>query len=217
MKIPWFLLNEIVWSSITCIVLGKIIRRSFIRTWMRETSELGMYVRSSEKRVILCQYTWMTSKWVKRSGTWLLCGRNWRKTWILTNPHHFLTACTWDAIRRNANRMKQSLNSTQRCLSHAFLLEQLKNYQVGEKSHAKTVARSYEQERHAQNALSHTANWQTKNGATLQSFASLFGWSTIQTGVTGIIWRIVRSLLANCREMLVLGKNWTTWHLVVRE
>ena len=47
------------------------------------------------------------------------------------NPHNFLTTCTWDALGGNANRMKQSLNSTRRCLSHVFLLEQQENYQGG--------------------------------------------------------------------------------------
>ena len=56
-----------------------------------------------------------------------------------------------------------------------------------------------------------------ESGATLQSFASLFGWSSSQTGGTGVSWRVVISLLTNCLEMLVIGKNWTNWHPVVRE
>ena len=48
-----------------------------------------------------------------------------------------------------------------------------------------------------------------ESGATLQSIAPLFGWSSFQTRGTGISWRIVRSLLASCLEMLALGTNWT--------
>ena len=58
---------------------------------------------------------------------------------------------------------------------------------------------------------------QKKNGATVQSFKPLFGWSSIQTGRTRVHWRVVRSLLANCLDMLVLDMNWATWHSVVSE
>ena len=34
------------------LLLGKTIRRSFIRTWRGENFELGMYVRSSKAKVI---------------------------------------------------------------------------------------------------------------------------------------------------------------------
>ena len=44
------------------------------------------------------QKTWMTSKWQERSRIWLPCGRIWWNMWMLTNPHHFLAMCTWDAL-----------------------------------------------------------------------------------------------------------------------
>ena len=56
-----------------------------------------------------------------------------------------------------------------------------------------------------------------ENRATLQSFKSLPGWSSIQTGRTRISWRLVRSLHTHCLEMLILGTYWTTWHLVVSQ
>ena len=40
------------WSPISWIVMGKTNRRSFIRNWMGESTELGMYVPSSKTRVI---------------------------------------------------------------------------------------------------------------------------------------------------------------------
>ena len=53
--------------------------------------------------------------------------------------------------------------------------------------------------------------------ATVQSLKSLFGWSSIQAGGTGISGRIIISMLTDCFEMLVLGTNWTTWHVVVSQ
>ena len=49
----------------------------------------------------------------------------------------------------NANRPKLLLRRTEKCSNHEFLLEQLKNYQGG-KTQTKTVAWSYDMERHAQ-------------------------------------------------------------------
>ena len=87
-----------------------------------------------------------------------------------------------------------------------------------QKPHAQTVAWSYDVEGHAQK-MRWTILWigKQESGSMVQSFASLFGWSSIQTVGTRICRRIARSLLANCLEMLVLGTNWTTWHLVVSQ
>ena len=77
---------------------------------------------------------------------------------------------------------------------------------------------SYDMEGHAQKM-----RWRTlwigdqESGATAQSLKSLLGRSSIQAGRTRISWRIVRSLLTNCLEMLVLGTNWKTWHSMVSE
>ena len=62
-------------SSISQIAMGKTIRRSFIGTWVGENSELGIYVLSSETKVIVCQYTWMTSKSLEGNRIWLFCGK----------------------------------------------------------------------------------------------------------------------------------------------
>ena len=43
------------------------------------------------------------------------------------------------------------------------------------------------------------------------SLKSLLGWPSFQTGGTWISWRVVKSMLTNCLEMLVFGTNWWTW------
>ena len=136
---------------------------------------------------------------------------------VLTNAHHFLTMCTWDALSVNANRMKQSLNSIRRCLSHVFLLEQQKLPRVAETS--STNGSVVLRRGGTCSKMCWTKLWVGKqeSSATLQSLASLFGWSSTQAGWTGVSWRIVSSLLTTCPEMIVLDTNWTTWHLVVSE
>ena len=122
---------KFVWTATCRIVVGKTVRGSFITTFMGESTELGMYVRSSKNKGYFCQKMWMSSKWLETSRIWLSCGRNWWNMWILTNPHHFLMMKTWDALSVNANRMKQLSNKTIRCLNHVFLLGQRRNYQGG--------------------------------------------------------------------------------------
>ena len=66
-----------------------------------------------------------------------------------------------------------------------------------------------------ENELSDIASWQTKSGAVVQSFKSLVGWSSIQTGRTWISWWIITRLLTSCIEMFVFGTKWKTRHSVV--
>ena len=134
-----------------------------------------------------CQYTWMTLKWLERSRFWAFMWKEIdEKMWILTNQHHFLTTCTGDALSGNRNRMKQSLNSTQRCLSHAFLLEQQKITRW-EKPHAKTVAWSYDMEGHAPKCVERYCAMANKKVEQLYKVSHfLFGRSSVQKGGTGI-------------------------------
>ena len=72
---------------------------------------------------------------------------------ILTNRHHFLTTFFSDVLNVNANRTKLLFSYSKKCLNHVFVLEQLKSYLVGKKSHARTVAWSHHMERHAQSCF----------------------------------------------------------------
>ena len=64
-----------------------------------------------------------------------------------------------------------------------------------------------------------TTLWTGKqeSGANVHNFKSLLGWSPFQETGTWISWRNVRTMLTNCLEMLVLGTNWTTRHLLVSQ
>ena len=102
--------------------------------------------------------------------------------------------------------------NTQKCSNHKYLLEQLKNYQGG-KTDAKTVARSYDMEGHAQK-MRWEIPWTGKqSGGTVDRL----GWPSIQTGGTWTNWRIIKSMLPNCLEMLVFVTNLWTWHSLVSE
>ena len=66
----------------------------------------------------------MAGKKQETAPTW----KKFFKTWILTKPHHFLTLCTWCTLSGNANRMKQSLNSTQRCIDASWWAQAMECY-----------------------------------------------------------------------------------------
>ena len=52
------------------------------------------------------------------------------------------------------------------------------------------------------------------DSATLQSIHSMHRWPPLQRRSNKICWRIVKYMLSNCSEMLIPGKNWTTWYSV---
>ena len=57
--------------------------------------------------------------------------------------------------------------------------------------------------------------WVSKqhDSTTLQSIYSMHRWPPpLKRKRNEICWRIVTCMLSNCSEMLILGKNWTTWH-----
>ena len=53
------------------------------------------------------------------------------------------------------------------------------------------------------------------DSVTLQSIYSMHRWPSLQRRRNKICWRIVKYMLSNCSEMLILGKNWTTWYFMV--
>ena len=55
------------------------------------------------------------------------------------------------------------------------------------------------------------------NSTTLQSINSLHRWPPLQRRRIEICRRIVKSMLSNCSEMLVLGTYWKTWYSMVSE
>ena len=104
-----------------------------------------------------------------------------------------------------------------KCSNHDFLLEHLKNIKVGKNLTQKKQLRSpYDMVGHAQKCVERYCELANKkDGTVIQSLKFLLGWSTFQERGTWIGWRVVKSMLANCLDMLLLGTNWWTWHCLV--
>ena len=122
---------------------------------------------------------------------------------ILTNAHHFLTMCIWDALSVNANRTKQSLKSIRRCLGHVFLLEQQKNYQGGRNF-------THKRERGpAQKCVERFCELTNKKVVQLYKVSHpCLDDHQLKQDELELVGEL--SVLTICPEMLVLGTNWTT-------
>ena len=61
--------------------------------------------------------------------------------------------------------------------------------------------------------------WVSKHNdsTTLESIYSMHWRPPLERGSIEICWRIVKSMLSNCSEMLMLGTNWKTWYSMVSE
>ena len=137
----------------------RTVRGSSVGNLDGKKYQIGDVCLFIENKAYFCQFLWMTLRWLDRAEI----GSN-------------VTTCIWDALSGNANRMKQSLNSTRRCLCHVFLLKQLKNYRDGRNlTHKRQRGRSSKEcvERYCKQ----------ESRATLQSFSSLFGRPSVQKKV----------------------------------
>ena len=154
--------TKLVWSSICWIAMGKTIRASFIRTWMGESPELGMYVRSMETRAFLSDKCGWHQNVRKEAESGSHVEEIDEETLILTNQTHFLITCVRDALRVNANRLKLSLNDVQKCSYHVFLMEEQRKYRDGKNlKHIQWRGPTTWKDM-LRNVLNDTAKWQTR-------------------------------------------------------
>ena len=90
LKIQWYLSNEICMDTHLQDCCGKDSLKKLCWNLGGESPELGMSFLFIENKDFSYRYTWMTSKLLNGSRIRPPCGRNWWKTLILMNPHHFL-------------------------------------------------------------------------------------------------------------------------------
>ena len=112
-----------------------------------------------------------------------------------------MTMCIWNALSVNAKRTKLLLTSTEKWSNH----ESQSEHQ--EKSHAKTIAWSYNME-------NNSVEWyfELANKTCLDDHE--FNKEELDT-VHG--WRTVKSILSNCPDMYIFATIRYTRHLLVRK
>ena len=131
------------------LLLGKTIRRSFIRTWMGKVPNWECLSIRSSKTTAYCQYMWMTSKW------WQEAEYGFHVEQLLRNvdidePTSFLDhvylGCAHRQCKPNETIIEEFSKMFESRIS-AGATEKLPGWQ---KLNAKTVAWTYEMEGHAQ-------------------------------------------------------------------
>ena len=117
---------------------------------------------------------------IKMDGKKLPRGRNWWRLLILMKQHHFLTMYVWDVLDVNANRTKLLFEQHKEMFESRISAGATEKLPGWEKPHAKTVSWSHDMEGHAQKCVEIYCELANKKGrATVQSFKSLLGWSSI--------------------------------------
>ena len=161
--------TKFVWSSIRRIAMVKTIRRSVIKTWVGESTELGMYVRSSETRIDSVRIRGWLHNGGQKQNMALMWMESMKKRYWRTN------IISW--------RRLFGLHST---WMQSELFWDTRKLLVWQTPPAQTVAWSYDMEEEVQKYFTQYCEFANKKVARMS-------------------WKIVRSLLTICLEMLVLG------------
>ena len=121
----------------------------------------GMYVRSSETRVIsvrICGGYQMAGKKQNLAPMW----KQLMKDVGIEEPSSFLDHVYFRCTQRERKPSEKKLDNTQKCSSHLFLLEQLRTYQKGTNTAQKLHRSSTTWKDMLDNALSDIAKWQIR-------------------------------------------------------
>ena len=145
---------------------------------------------------------WMTSKWLERNKILIQCGNYSTKRLIWENQHLSLIMKTWSVLKDNVKWAKIVDN-------YRTMFESRISAGATEKLPCSEImcisSWSYHMEGHA------------KKSTTPQSLNSMHWWPSLQRRRIEIRGRLVKSMLSNCSEMLILGTNWKTWYSMVSE
>ena len=204
-----------VWSSFGRTVVGKAIWENPIATRLGEGFQLGMLIRTPWKRVVLiCVCGWHQIGW-KETKHWSDVESTKQRSWF-GRTNIFPWSCISGVHSKtmwNKQRYCGQLQSHVRITN--FRRVNWKTYILREFSYFFVVlwyGRSCQE-------MCGKILWvsQQDDSTTLQSVYSMHRWQLLQRGRIEIRRRIVKSMLSNCSEMLVLGTYWKTWYFMVSE
>ena len=125
-KNQWFFGTDICLDGLLC-------ERQFEKVFLENgwgKHQPGNVCLCMVSKVHFCPCTWMTSKWQGRSRLRNRCGKILMREVDLEKPTQFLDQVNLDVLNVKASRTMISSTSADRCSSHEFPQEQLKNCQV---------------------------------------------------------------------------------------
>ena len=142
----------------------------------------------------------MARKKQNTTSTWEKLGKNADLGGSISCLDHVCLGCTRresKVIENVIDQYRENVRIMNYCYSNW-------KYQDG-RVHAKTVAWSYDMERHVKKCVKRRCKClKEKDATTVHSFNALLGWSQLQEGV-GNSWRIIRCMFSKCFE------NACTW------
>ena len=214
-KIQSFLLAKSVRSSFGRTVMGKAIWQNLIAARLGEGFQLGMLIRTPWKGVILsCVCGWHQIFW-KETKHWSdVESTQWRSWFGRTNI--FLGSCIFGLHSKTMRNKQRYCGQSQ---SHV----RIENFcgWIREITIPSKFSYFFMVLWHGWSCkeVCGTILWVGKqdDSTTLQSIYSMHRWPPFQRRRIEICRRMVLSMLSYCSEMLIFGKNWTTWYSMVSE
>ena len=156
----------------------------------------------------------LKKKRLERSRIWLACERNWWKTLICEKPASFFDhVCLGSTQRECKPNVNHLLRNTQKMFESRISAGATEKMLGWKKLTQKHV--DGKNDTHKQWHWKDTVNWRTRKLSNCTKFQAP-AWMTINSRKRNLnLWRIVRSVLTYCVEMLVPGTNWTTGYFMV--
>ena len=188
-------------------VMAKAIRGSSIRTRSGKSSKLGMLISKPRKRTILVCICGRHKIGWKETKSWSDVEKYFWKKWPTSFLDHVHVYLGWTQRECETRKDLGQLNPRS--------LQEQKSYHVQwnlkqTSPHGPVMWKVMQR-----NVWSDIVSWRTKqpsNCTKLQLHALMTIISEKKIETRG---RIVKSMLSNCSEMLVLGTYWKTWYSMV--
>ena len=194
-KILWYILNGTCTVTHWLACSGKDNSKTLYWNLDGRKYRIGNACSFIGNKGYFCQYLWIISRWTAKIRIWLPCGqidekRGYWRNHIISVPCVLGMYSAWMQTEWNSHwTIYEDVWITCYCWSSRKITG------MAETSRANSsVVLRY--------------------GRTCSKmrWAVLWIGKSIQTRWTWICWRIVRSMITNCLNMLVFGTNWTTWH-----
>ena len=200
-------------SSFGRTIMGKAIWENLIEAWLGENSKLGMSLCTSWKRIILIWVRgWHKIGW-KETKSWSDVETTQQRS-RFGRTNIFPGSCI---LGMHSKTMRNKQRYCGQLQNHV----RIANFRGVNREITIPLTCSY-----FFMVLWHgwsckevcgTILWVGKqdDSTTLQSIYSMHRWPPLQGIRIEICWRIVTSMLTNWSEILIFGKNWTTWYFMV--
>ena len=195
--------KESVRSSFGRTIVEKAIWENPIETWMGENSKLGMSLRSSWKGIILiCVCGWHKIGWTE--------AQSWSDVESTQQRSRFGRTNIFPGTCILGMHSKKLWTITEPCSNREFLRVDYRNYHT--LKNLRISSWSYDMAGHTKKCVERYCELANRTTQQLYTVSTPCIDDHLQRRRNKICLRIVKYMLSNCFEMLILGKNWTTWY-----